>query len=116
MISDDRDILYIKPSARTSSDPTIDDLTRKMTSAFRQGEPVRQWRGFHNCPCGVRSDNTDYRLPDGKLTNSLCVHYLAWHRREVPSVQLEQVAALNVEPVDPTPAELVIPPGRLFGG
>lgn len=99
-------VLYIEPSARVSVEPVIDEITRKMTSAFRLGIPGLGYRGVHTCACGVKSSNCDYTLPNGEQTNSLCVHYLAFHRDEVPVSQLEKVRRLNFGEAEPTEGEL----------
>jgi hypothetical protein len=121
MISD-TGILYVEPSRDISLKPVIDELTRKMTAALRQSQsgtfnPASQqfrvgsgFRGTHECACGVRSSNCDYRLPNGEITNSLCVHYLAWHRDELSPEQLDKVAALEYGEADPTKDELKEPP------
>lgn len=105
MISE-KGILYIEPSRATSGEPTIDALTRKMTAAFRLGKPGMSYRGWHQCACGAHSSNCDYSLPNGEMTNSLCVHYLAYHRSEVSELQLEKVNALNSGEAEPTQKEL----------
>ena len=105
MISD-KGFLYIEPSVNTSVEPVIDELTRKMTAAFRKGVAGTRYRGHHTCECGAHSDNTDYTLPNGECTNSLCVHYLAYHRAEVPEAQLRKVADLKCGEDDPNTKEL----------
>lgn len=108
-LSDGR-LLYIRPSRRTSPEPLIDGLTRKMTAAFRAAEPSGVvWRGFHVCACGAHSSNTDWYLPGEILVNSLCVHYLAWHRDEVPATELAVVAALTAGEAEPDAGELAAP-------
>lgn len=103
-------MLYINPSARTNEEPIIDELTMKMTAAFRQArESGLRWRGIHVCRCGAHSSNTDYILPNGDETNSLCIHYLAWHRDEVPKSELDAVAALDFGTATPTEQELIEP-------
>lgn len=111
MISE-KGILYIEPSANTSAEPVIDELTRKMASAFREGVGQMRFRGFHKCECGAESTNTDYKLPNGERTNSLCVHYLAFHRAEVPAEQLIKVANLTYGEKEPTAEELARPGSR----
>ena len=105
MISE-QGILYIEPLARTSAEPVIDELTRKMAAAFRVGVPGPGYRGVHVCACGVMSSNCDYTLPSGEETNSLCVHYLAFHRDEIPTPKLEKVRQLSSGEVKPTEDEL----------
>ena len=103
-------MLYINPSARTSEEPVLDELTMKMTAAFRQARKGTVWRGFHSCRCQARSTSCDYILPNGEQTNSLCIHYLAWHREQVPQAELDKVAALSFGSATPTEDEIV-PPG-----
>jgi hypothetical protein len=103
-------LLYITPSRRASQEPVIDEITRKMTAAFRTAEPTGVvWRGFHVCACGAQSSNTDWYVPGEILVNSLCVHYLAWHRDEVPAGDLEFAAALTAGEADPDAGELQAP-------
>lgn len=101
------DVLYIRPGTRGTAEPVIDSLTRKMAAAYRAAESSGVlWRGFHICRCGARSTNTDYVLPGGAATNSLCVHYLAFHRDEVPPGELAKVAALTSGEAEPNTEEL----------
>lgn len=104
-------ILMIEPSAAVSPEPVIDVLTRKMTAAWRarRGE-FAFYRGYHTCACGAESDNDDHRVGKADLlTNSLCVHYLAFHRAEVPQTELDKVAALEDGEAEPTNEELCAP-------
>ena len=106
-------LLFIEPQNVKSETPTVDELTKKMTAAFRdfktgsgfQGQFMEDamTMGEQTCVCGARSTNVDYLLPSGYITNYLCVHYLAWHRNEVPQSELDKVAALPNEFTEPTP-------------
>lgn len=104
-------ILMIEPSEKTSPEPVIDELTRKMTAAWRLRRDMEgNWRGTHCCNCGARSDSKDHWVGDPELlTNSLCVHYLAFHREEVPAEELEKVRALACGESQPVEEELVLP-------
>jgi hypothetical protein len=93
-------VLYIEPQGLPSLEPLIDDLTVRMAAAFHKASVVRSYRGFHVCSCGVTSTASEYLLASGEETNSLCVHYLAWHRDEVPDFQLDKVRALPFEEVE----------------
>ena len=96
-------LLYIEPRGSVTDQPVIDELTCKMAAAYAASTPSElAYRGFHMCACGAISDNREHILADGTETNSLCVHYLAFHRADVPQFQLERVAALNVEGIEPT--------------
>ncbi len=104
-------ILFVEPPAQTSTEPLIDDLARIMAGALRKAEITPAPEGAcHTCACGARGDNNHYILPGGMPTNSLAVHYLAWHRRELSPVQILRVGALKSAPVEPTDEELQAPP------
>jgi len=51
--------------------------------------------GLHECVCGAMSSSCDYMLNGKIVTNYLCVHYLAYHRSEVPEEELEKLAQLE---------------------
>jgi hypothetical protein len=40
------------------------------------------------------------------MTNSLCVHYVAYHRHEVPEAELEKSRQLTAKSAEPTSQEL----------
>lgn len=104
-------ILMVEPS-KTSTTPLIDELTRKMTAAWRRRrESEYGYRGFHVCVCGAFSDNKDHWVGngDGLLTNSLCVHYLAFHRDGIPQEELDKVHALAYGEEEPNEKELAKP-------
>lgn len=115
MISTDPNhILYIEPQKPPSKMPVIDGLTRKMTAALRQAERGACWLGVHGCtgcyPHDIMSHSCDYVLPNGQETNSLCIHYLAYHRDEVPTSEKLKVMKLGMGEADPTAEELAHPP------
>lgn len=102
-----KDLLFIEPKRPASSAPVLDHLTRQMTAAYRAAHPSPYcYAGTHTCVCGVRSSACDYFLPNAEKTNSLCVHYMAYHREEVPHEQLERVAALRYGEIEPAAEEL----------
>ena len=97
----------VEPSAKASADPLIDELTRKMTAAWRQRRDSEEgYRGFHGCVCGAVSDNKDHWVGNGLLTNSLCVHYLAFHRDDIPREELDKVRVLAYGEEEPNDKEL----------
>lgn len=103
----EKSLLFMVPVQQASVQPVVDHATRLMTAAFRAYVKTRgRWRGVHRCVCGARSSNVDYELPDGSVTNSLCVHYLAYHREEVPNADVVAVLLFNVDEQEPTNAEL----------
>jgi len=103
-------ILFIEPDLPPSPEPVLDRYTRKMAAALRESESVNPTRGFHICSCGAPSSNVEHSIPMTPCyTNSLCVHYLAHHREEVPEEELRKVDELPFEEVDPIPDELWSP-------
>lgn len=114
-------LLFIHPTGKASAVPVIDDLTRKMVGAMRAARlGPHRYRGVHQCTgngCSAISDNVDHyvNITDlfgtqsssfEVLTNSLAVHYLAYHRDEVPAADLLRVAALIAREKEPTYGEL----------
>jgi hypothetical protein len=95
-------LLYIEPTQPASTEPVLDHLTQKMAAAFRKAFPSMGWHGVHECVCGAHSTSSDYLLANGEETNSLCVHYVAHHRCEVPSDQLARIGAFAFGKVEPT--------------
>jgi hypothetical protein len=99
-------LLYIEPQQGKSGEPIIDDFTLKMNAAFAQQKSTGtlssngeyhsggSFMGVQTCVCGAQSEPFDYELECGYITNSLCVHYLAWHRSEVPENELIKVSNL----------------------
>ena len=103
----DDGILMIEPVGKPSATPLIDELTRKMTAAWRRRrDALTGYRGMHSCVCGAISDNKDHWVDD-LLTNSLCVHYLAFHRDDVLSQELDKVRVLAYGEADPDDRELL---------
>ena len=104
-------LLFIEPTLPPSAEPVVDEYTRRMTGAMRSASPQAAYRGIHRCRCGETSTNSDYivriaqRVPGspwhGLLTNSLAVHYLAFHRDEVPPGELAKVLTLSAAPAEP---------------
>lgn len=102
----------VQPSSNVSAKPLIDDLTRKMTAAWRKRrESDSGYRGVHWCQCGTTSDNRDHYIGggEGTLTNSLCIHYLAFHRNDLPKEELDKVRVLEFGEEEPTEDELRFP-------
>src|SRR6516165_1993240 len=73
MISE-QGLLYIEPGQPASPTPVIDHITRRMCAAFRKSRRSDYaCGGIHNCFCGACSSDCDSHLPNGDLTNSLCI-------------------------------------------
>ncbi len=102
-----RRLLFIEPRQPASPTAVVDHFTRRMCAAFRRAKAGDLFYcGVHECCCGAESTATDYTLPNGQVTNSLCVHYLAHHRTEVTPWHLNAVEALAYGELEPTAEEL----------
>lgn len=100
-------LLFVEPRKPAVMAPLNDQLTRRMAAALRQAKALPpDYFGVHTCICGVDSMPFDYLLPDGRRTNSLCVHYLAYHRAEIPAAQLRQVEMLACGEMEPGAEDL----------
>ena len=64
-------------------------------------------------PTRAVSDATNRVLANGAVTNTLCVHYLAYHRAEVPVAELDAVWQLPAAADVPSLEELGAPDYRL---
>lgn len=119
-------LLFIEPKNKPSEKPILDELTRKLTASFRKAkvgviqdyecqdqgydfEENNHWMGFHECSCGANAGGQDYLLPNGEMTNGNCIHYLAYHREEVPQEQLDRIANFNNGTKCPRVQEIKIP-------
>ena len=106
MISKEKNhILYIEPR-KFNEEPIIDSLTKKMTAALRAASRGDCYMGYHVCICGATSCACERMLPNGQMTNTLAVHYLAHHRNEIPRGELKKVEALPYGEEEPTQEEL----------
>jgi hypothetical protein len=74
-----------------------DDLTRTAESVFEQAEENRRFRGVYQCICGEMSDNIEWVLPTGHITNSLMIHYISSHRPEVPKSEIKKLKSIADE-------------------
>ncbi len=110
-MEDTTGIMMIEPKGKASSQPVVDEATRKMTAAWRQARHSDYgYRGFHMCNCGACSDNKDHWVgADEKMTNSLAIHYLAYHRTDVPAEELAKILSLPYGELAPTEDELKKP-------
>ncbi len=96
MVENPKRLLFIVPQQEPMSEPVLDSVTRRMCAAFRRArQSSYAYGGVHQCCCGALSSCVDYFLPDGSMTNSLCIHYVAHHRSEVPAEQLEAIATFE---------------------
>jgi hypothetical protein len=95
IILDARHVLYIEPQGSASAEPVEDEVTHAMREAMESAYSDISYLGCHQCVCGAWSDSEDWILANGQRTNSLAVHYLQFHRDEVPEQEIEKVANLS---------------------
>lgn len=103
-------LLYVHPSKKAAEQPMLDELTTKILWACRNrigrgvllqnGEFVKNLstKGVHHCTgCGgfIHSEASDVVLPNGLITNTLAVHYVAHHRGEVPADDLAKIMSIE---------------------
>lgn len=106
-------MLYIEPKASEKLQKPIEDgLTRIMEralklaktgtanysniedsgeSSFNEGSG---FRGVHRTECGETSENHEYLLENGYITNSLAPFYLKWYRNSIPETEMKKVMEL----------------------
>ena len=80
-------LLQIEPKEQKSKTPINDNLTKKMINLLKTAKRGRAYKGTHRCVCGERSENYDLFIGN-LITNSLAVHYLKWHRKEIPKSEI----------------------------
>lgn len=105
-------LFMIEPKLPPSDNPTIDAYTKIMAAILINTEHRSRYKGFHACSCGAMSDNIDHYIR-GLQTNSLAVHYLAYHRPEVPEDDINRmmnVCGFDYGAVTP-PAWMLCRPG-----
>lgn len=89
-------LLFIQPIRFPTDEPIIDELTMRLTSAWRRSPVSDNWRfSTCSCICGAFSGSASRILPGGAVTNALCLHYLAYHRAEVPAADLDAVRRMR---------------------
>ena len=60
------------------------------------------FNGIHTCSCGAQSKDYDLLLPNGMVTNTLCMHYLEFHQAEIPKKEFKKLKHLKtLDPIHP---------------
>src|SRR5579859_2736633 len=80
---DEKNFLFVEPNEPKSDEPIVDEITKRVTALLRKAKEGNHYKGFHVCSCGACSGACDLILPNGQKTNSLAVHYIAYHRKEL---------------------------------
>lgn len=99
--NDDFHLFFIEPK-NNPSNPINDEYVEIMIELLKNSiipDNYFWYRGTHVCTgCkdyNIRSEPFNIILPSGHLTNSLAVHYLMYHRDEVPNRELRTLKVLK---------------------
>jgi len=102
-------MLYIHPTKKGLDEPILDELTMKVLHAVRNKTAKGvlhqdgsfskdiSTKGVHHCTaCGgnIHSGSQDIMLPNGLITNTLAVHYVAKHRGELTQEDITKINTL----------------------
>jgi len=90
-----------------NDEPIIDEYTRKITYAIRDGDSITSTGAVGTCSCGAyEPDKRCYIGIGGQIyvTNSLAIHRLAYHRHEIPNDTLNIIQKIKGEE-EPTQRE-----------
>jgi hypothetical protein len=104
-------LLYIEPPLdKKTTLPVVDEYVTVLRMAIQDGkegvanyssvddEPTFKagvgYRGVHTTECGEMSNNHDYLLENGMITNSLGPYYLMYYREAIPESDLKKLAEL----------------------
>jgi len=88
-------LLQIEPKGKKSKTRCNDRLTEKMRLLLKYAKDGRPYKGHHTCSCGKHSGNRDLYIKGGYITDSLAVHYLEWHRKDVPEKEIDKLKAIK---------------------
>jgi len=96
----DNYVLMIEPDkeGEPSIKPLEDNLTLVMDKLMDMCtfHNIR-YKGTHRTKCGKVSDNKDYVLPGGQITNSLATYYIRYYRPYIPHSEIEKIKLLSNE-------------------
>ena len=91
-IIDDKHLMMIEPKRKKSVFPKNDKYTEMAekiyANTYTRGSG---YKGYHHCKCGKMSDSHDHYTAGGRITNSLLVHYVRYHRSEIPQSELDKL-------------------------
>lgn len=104
-IDNSRFLLYIEPKAeQKSKEPIDDEISKTVKMCFDNAKSGIAdysdlesdgnfcegcgYKGWHTVDCGEHSNNKDYLLGNGMITNSLCVFYLRYYRNAIPETDI----------------------------
>lgn len=89
-----RYLLMIEPDqvGNPSEKPVEDELSKKVDFILSKCKPsAYASAGVHRTKCGKCSDNVDWILPNGIITNSLCRYYIRFYREHIPQSEIDKI-------------------------
>lgn len=86
----------LEPATTKPVEDRVTELAKCAISEMTEKGPWYRFMGVHFCNCGTRSDNGDWSVR-GMQTNSLLLHYVRYHRDEVPKSELEKLEMFENE-------------------
>jgi hypothetical protein len=100
-------LLYIYPEHKPSLKPIDDEYTKKSAFLMETAESgsIQRNQFLHGITPNGRAQCTglncseyyrtwDYLLPNGMVTNEFALHYLRYHREEVPTEELNKLDSI----------------------
>jgi hypothetical protein len=84
-------LLMIEPDQEgpPSESPVDDELTREIDYIYSKCNPSEYaCAGTHRTRCGK---NSDWILPNGVITNSLCKYYVRFYRDFIPESEIDKI-------------------------
>ena len=88
---DDDHILFIEPKGPKSDEPVNDHVTERMTQILAEARAESEFLGVHECACKCACTNVDIEFPNGQITHGMALHYLQYHRDEVPESEIAKI-------------------------
>lgn len=67
-----------------------DKYTDFLKKTLHKAKSYKKYKGWHTCICGAVSTSSDLYL-HGYITNSLALHYMQYHRSEVPQSEITKL-------------------------
>lgn len=93
-------VMMIEPDkeGEKAETPIEDNLTLTMEQLLNVCDYSQsRYKGIHVTKCGKWSDNKDWILPGGQITNSLAEYYMKYYRPYIPETEIEKVKKLAEE-------------------
>ena len=95
--SEARGLCFIEPiGPRVEINDDLTEQVKILAAAFKDSRYA--YKGVHFCSCGIHSDNLDHFYPSEAnpthITHSLLVHYVQFHRSEIPEEELSEIKRL----------------------